>query len=50
MILDAWHRMVARRRTARELARLSDDDLADIGLTRSQIADCAAGEFIRPGI
>lgn len=47
LLLDAYRSYLARRETARELARLSDADLADIGLRRNQIADCAAGTLVR---
>lgn len=50
LVLQAIGRMRARRNTARELARLSDRDLADIGLTRAQIDEAAAGTLVRIGL
>lgn len=42
-----------RRSTRQELSRLSDRELADIGLTRDTIEAAARGEFVRsrmPGL
>lgn len=49
VILEVYRRCVARRRVVRELDKLTDEDLADVGLVRSQIADCASGNLKQSG-
>ncbi len=41
------HSFMARQRRLAELSRLSDRELADIGLSRSDIANVAAGNFAK---
>ena len=48
MILSAYRSFKARRRAIRELAELTDQDLADVGLVRSEIDRSGAGHYTRP--
>ena len=52
-ITQAVRKWQERHRARQELQRLTDHDLADIGLTRSSIDEAVRGEIVRsriPGI
>ena len=52
-ITQAVRKWQERQRVRQELSRLSDRELADIGLTRGEINGVVRGEFVRartPGL
>ena len=52
-ITQAVRKWQERHRVRRELQRLSDRDLADIGLTRDTVSEAVRGEIVRsrtPGL
>ena len=49
-ITQAVRKWQERHRVRQELQRLSDRDLADIGLTRDAISEAVRGEIVRSRI